>query len=211
MPAANAARAKGAYMSLGPVFYVEMLTVGRRRRYVLTRMLVRIAFARRHGALLHHGVQSLERPRLRQQAQFAFGFFMAFSWVQLIGVLFLTPAMVAGTIAGEHERRTIDYLLTTSLGDVEITLGKFVARMLAITAQLAAGIPILAIAMTLGGISPEQLFNSFGITLLTLLSVGGLCLALSARARTSREAIVRAYIVIVFAAVGPAGTVGDYC
>lgn len=184
-------------MSLGPVFYIEMLTVGRRRRYVFTRVLYGLLLLTIMGICYMSAFDRWNRPLLQQQAEFAYAFFLAFSWVQLIGVLFLTPAMVAGTIAGEHERRTIDYLLTTSLYDSEITLGKFVARMLAIAAQLAAGVPILAVAMTLGGISPQQLLQSFLISLSTLLSVGGICLLLSARARTSREAIVRSYVILV--------------
>ena len=148
-------------MSLGPVFYIEMLTVGRRRRYVFTRVLYGLILLFLMGFCYMAVFDRWNRPLLQQQAEFAYAFFIAFSWVQLIGVLFMTPAMVAGTIAGEHERRTIDYLLTTSLYDTEITLGKFTARMLAIAAQLATGIPILAIAMMLGGIEPEQLLKSF--------------------------------------------------
>lgn len=190
-------------MSLGPVFYVEMLTLGRRRRYVLTRMLYGLLLLFVMGTCYMAAFESWRQPVLQQQSQFAYAFFVAFSWVQLIGVLFLTPAMTAGTIAGEHERRTIDYLLTTSLYDSEITLGKYTARVLAIAAQLAAGVPILAIAMMLGGIAPEQLVQSFIIALSTLLSVGGMCLALSTRARTSREAIVRAYVILIAVLVIP--------
>lgn len=190
-------------MSLGPVFYIEMLTVGRRRRYVFTRVLYGAVLLFLMGICYMTAFDRWQQPMLQQQAAFAFGFFVAFSWVQLIGVLFLTPAMTAGTIAGEHERRTIDYLLTTSLYDTEITLGKFTARMLAIAAQLAAGVPILAVAMTLGGIAPQQLWQSFLVSLSTLLSVGGMCLALSTRARTSREAIVRSYVILVALLVIP--------
>jgi ABC-type transport system involved in multi-copper enzyme maturation permease subunit len=190
-------------MSLGPVFYVEMLTVGRRRRYVFTRVLYGLLLLFLMGICYLNVFNHWNRPLLQQQAEFAYTFFIAFSWVQLLGVLFMTPAMTAGTIAGEHERRTIDYLLTTSLTDVEITLGKFTARMLAIAAQLAVGVPILSIAMMLGGIMPELLLKSFLISLATLLSVGGMCLGLSARARTSREAIVRAYVILVALMIVP--------
>lgn len=190
-------------MSPGPVFFVELLTIGRRNRYYVVRaayglfllLILSICYAKVFA--------SWREPSLQQQAEFAFSFFLSFSWVQLFGILFLAPAMIAGTIAGEHERRTIDYLLTTSLSDVEITWGKFVARLAAIIAQLAAGIPILAIAMMLGGISPEQLLKSFTISLLTLLSVGGMSLAISARCRTSREAITRSYVILAALNVVP--------
>ena len=183
-------------MSLGPVFHVEMLTVSRRRRYFFTRVFYGLILLTIMSICYGESFRVWRGTDLNQQAAFAASFFMAFSWVQLIGVLFMTPAMVAGTIAGEHERKTIDYLLTTTLTDIEITLGKFAARLLAIGMQLAAGVPILAIAMTLGGIAPEMLFKSFFIAVASLISVGGLCLFLSSRARTSREAIVRSYVVL---------------
>lgn len=190
-------------MLVGPVFHVEMLTVGRRSRYYFVRAVYGLFLLLVMGICYATAFESWRGPTLQQQAAFAHGFFIAYSWVQLFAVLFLTPAMIAGTIAGEHERRTIDYLLTTSLSDVEITLGKFTARCAAIAAQIAGGVPILAIAMTLGGIAPRQLLQSFAIALLTLASVGSLCLALSARCRTSREAVVRAYVVLTALMIVP--------
>jgi ABC-type transport system involved in multi-copper enzyme maturation permease subunit len=190
-------------MLVGPVFHVEMLTVGRRSRYYFVRAVYGLFLLMVMGLCYSTAFASWRGPSIQQQAAFAHGFFVAYSWVQLFAVLFLTPAMIAGTIAGEHERRTIDYLLTTSLSDVEITLGKFTARCAAIAAQIAGGVPILAIAMTLGGIAPRQLVQSFAIALLTLASVGSLCLALSARCRTSREAVVRAYVVLTALLIVP--------
>lgn len=190
-------------MSPGPVFFVELLTIGRRARYYFVRAAYGLFLLIIMGICYSTVFAHWREPTLHQQAEFANSFFQSYSWVQLFGILFLTPAMIAGTIAGEHERRTIDYLLTTSLSDIEITWGKFVARLAAIAAQLAAGIPILAIAMMLGGISPNQLLMSFTIALLTLLSLGGMSLSISARCRTSREAITRTYVILTALNVVP--------
>lgn len=179
-----------------PILFVEMLTVGRRRRYFLLRvgyalLLLMAAWICYESTFRYGG------SPLKDQAEFAYAYFIAFTWIQLLAVVMMTPAMLAGTIASEHERRTIDYLLTTPLNDWEIALGKFTARFGAVAYQLAVGWPILAIFMTLGGVGPEQLAMSFGTALLTLMSTASLSLAISARATKAREAITRSYLVLI--------------
>ncbi|MBA4015931.1 MAG: hypothetical protein C0483_01955 [Pirellula sp.] len=180
-----------------PILYVEMLTVGRRRRYFLLRvayaLLLLIAAWICYESTFHRYGSS----PLKDQAEFAYAYFIAFTWIQLLAVVMMTPAMLAGTIASEHERRTIDYLLTTPLNDWEIALGKFTARFGAVAYQLAVGWPILAIFMTLGGVGPDQLAMSFGTALLTLMSTASMSLAISARAKKARESITRTYLVLI--------------
>lgn len=195
-------------MLLGPVFHVEMLGLGRRRRYFFTRIVYGLFLLLIMSICYAETVRSWRPATLQMQAEFARDFFVTFSWVQLFAVLGLTPAMLAGTIASEHERRTIDYLLTTSLGDAEITFGKFAARLTAIGGQLAVGLPILAIAMSLGGIAPEQLYQSFAVSLLALTSLGAMSLAVSTRSRTSRDAITRCYMILFAAMIVPASLWG---
>ena len=188
---------------LGPVFQIEMLGLGRRRRYVVARLVYGLILFVVMGLCYAETFRFSTEGTQRMQAAFANAFFIAFSCLQLFAVVALTPTMIAGTIAGEHERRTIDYLLTTSLNDSEITLGKFAARLLAIGGQLAVGLPILAIAMTLGGIEPEKLFESFLIALVSLASIGGMALAVSTRSKTSREALTRCYVILFGCGLAP--------
>ena len=42
-------------------------------------------------------------------------FFLSFSWLQILLILLVGPAMAVGTIATERERRTIEYLFVTDL------------------------------------------------------------------------------------------------
>lgn len=194
-------------MISSPILHVELLTVGRRRRYFLLRvaygLLLLFALFTCYGNLLFS-----HRPTLQAQAEFAFAFFIAYSFIQLGAVLLLTPAMTSGTISSEHERRTIDYLLTTQLNDFEIALGKFTARLWAVAMLLAVGLPVLALAMSLGGIGFEQLLTSFLVSVLTLASVGSLSICISARAAKSREAITRTYLVIAAAMIVPPTLMG---
>jgi hypothetical protein len=102
-------------MMLGPVFRVELLGLGRRGRYYWLRgvYIVGLLFAlwlcylETFGAHAWYGDADLAA-----YAELAEYFFAAFTGIQLGAILLLTPATVAGAIAGEHERRPIDYLLT---------------------------------------------------------------------------------------------------
>ncbi len=195
-------------MPTSPILHVELLTVGRRRRYFVLRVVYALLL---FAALAICYLASFDgyRPHtIHDQAQFAFGFFIAFSYIQLLGVLLLTPAMTAGTISSEHERRTIDYLLTTQLHDSEIALGKFAARLWSVTMLLVVGLPILALAMSLGGIGIDRLLISFGTSLATSASIGSLSICISARAAKSREAITRSYQIILAAMAVPPTVVG---
>ena len=98
-----------------------------------------------------------QEVNIQSIANFSAAFFSMFAVLQLLAVVLIGPAMAAGTIAMERERRTIEYLFTTTLSNTEIVLGKLGARVLQIFYLVLAGLPVLALAMLLGGISPESL------------------------------------------------------
>ena len=139
----------------------------------------------------------------KRLAEFSAAFFITFSFVQIIAVLLLTPAMIAGAIAQERERRTIEYLFASSLSDGEIVMSKFLARTVHVASLLMAGLPILAIAMMLGGIDPERLLLVFAITLSSLLATAALSIAVGAWAKRSRDAVVCTYALLLAGLIIP--------
>ncbi|MBX7165692.1 MAG: ABC transporter permease subunit [Pirellulales bacterium] len=182
---------------LGPVFPVELTTTLRRSRYFVVRVLYLLVLA----VTLWVTVESTSWVRWsagggtdwRVMAQIANQFFNTFVVVQLLAVLAVAPAVVAGTIAEERSRRTIEYLFVTHLRDTEIVLGKLLARLVPITLLLAAGLPILAIVMTLGGISPKLLLQCFCLTASTLLWVTALSICVSVFYGKARDAVTSTY------------------
>src|SRR5207253_8953302 len=93
--------------------------------------------------------------------------------LQAGAVLALTPAYVAGAIAEEKERGTLELLCTTQLRSHEIVLGKLFARLVHLTGLLLTGLPILCLALFWGGVDPHLVLAAFAVTGLTLLSIGG--------------------------------------
>ncbi len=183
---------------LGPIFSIELMTAGRRARFVLLRGvyagLLLAALWLSYGSFtdFRFGAGQFTDGR----ANFAQSFFRLFAWVQLGAVLTLGPGLTAGTIAQERERRTLDYLLASDLNSGEIILGKFVARSMSVAWLISAGMPVMACATLMGGIEGWNLFLVFVIAMSTLLMVASASLAVSVKARRAREAIIGSYLLI---------------
>ena len=141
----------------GPMFSLEMVTSARRTRYFIVRVLYAgvlffALFCTYMSASHDNGLS--DRASI---AAFTWEFFVIFSIMQLLAVVTLGPAMAAGTIAQERERRTIEYLFASTLSNAEIVLGKLLARLFQVGYLVLAGMPILFIAMLMGGIAPEAI------------------------------------------------------
>jgi ABC-type transport system involved in multi-copper enzyme maturation permease subunit len=188
---------------LPPTFTCELLSAGRRSRYIFIRAL----YASVLGLVVWMTGRTAGSPGTVMVtagiANAARDFFTVFAFLQMLCVLALVPIMVAGAIAGERERRTLDDLLTTRLSAGEIVLGKAAARALNVALVLLAGWPVLAIAMLWGGIEPEALLLSAGSSVVTLVATAALAIAASVWRPTTRDAIVTTYVVLFALLAGP--------
>jgi ABC-type transport system involved in multi-copper enzyme maturation permease subunit len=109
--------------------------------------------------------------------------------VQGLAVVFLTPALVAGAIAGETQRRTLHELLTSDLSAFEIVAGKLAARLSHVAVLTATGLPLLLTTGLLGGIDGALVFAALAATLSTGVFLGGLSILASTRTRSVRGAM----------------------
>jgi ABC-type transport system involved in multi-copper enzyme maturation permease subunit len=179
----------------GPVFFYDLVRLTRRGRYFLIRVVYVLALffliwciwsseaASRGGSLTPS-----------QMAEFANQVFFVFVAVQLGVVVLLTPAYTAGAIAEEKERRTLEFVLATDLGDRELVLGKLGSRLINLLFVVLAGLPVLAVMQLLGGVDPGLLAAAFAATALTMLSLAAVSMLFSTLVRRSRDAIVLAYL-----------------
>ncbi len=185
-------------MLLGPVFQAEMVSNARRGRYFALRVL----FA---SALLlclwscYEGIANWQsgsgQLSIREASRLAAGFFQAFAWLTMLTAMVVTPAVSAGAIATERERRTIEYLFATDLSNAEIVLSKLVGKLLLVGKLVLVALPVLAIFRLLGGIPGNLLVLYFAglASTVTLLTVGAMCISVwSPRAR---DAMLRVYLV----------------
>jgi ABC-type transport system involved in multi-copper enzyme maturation permease subunit len=186
---------RGWLKLFGPVLFYDMIRSARRGRYVL----VRCAYA---GLLLFflccawassHGY-SMGR---QEAARLAESFFETFMAVQLVAVGLLTPAYVAGAIAEEKERKTLEFLLATDLRNREIVLSKLVARLANLNLFVLTGLPILSIIQFLGGVDPNLVLAGGALTALTMAGLGALSILCSTYLKRPRDAIAITYLGMV--------------
>ncbi|MDE6389327.1 MAG: ABC transporter permease [Lachnospiraceae bacterium] len=125
--------------------------------------------------------------------------FPVLSVAQVCIVALIVPIITASAISGEKERQTFDIMLTTCMSPFSIVLGKVMSAVLRILFFVAAGMPIMALAFVVGGLSWSYLFYFvLTIILLSLLSgsVGILCSALCHRSITAVILSYAFYFVI---------------
>src|SRR6185312_10617185 len=115
----------------GPVFTFEMVITARRGRLYAVRafyatVLLLILWT------VHSAWKSAYEGELpnRMVPFFGLSAFAGIAVGQELLVLLLTPALVAGAIADEKQRKTLHYLLASRLTGPEIVLGKLMVRML---------------------------------------------------------------------------------
>jgi hypothetical protein len=144
---------------LGPVVRYELITTARRGRYYLARVVygsgllfLLWSHSGRFEAI-HPGGATPEEVR-----SFAESTFIQFAGAQGLALLCLIPALVAGVIADEHQRKTLHYLLASQLSSAEIVLGKLAARMAHIGTYVALGVPVVCLLALYGGLNPENVF-----------------------------------------------------
>jgi ABC-type transport system involved in multi-copper enzyme maturation permease subunit len=185
----------------GPVLPYDMIRMARRSRYLVMRCFYIMILL----AVLYIVYQSFawtvstmgSRMTAAELAQFGESFFGYFLLTQYIVILLITPAYVAGAIAEEKQRKTLEYMLATDLRNREIVLGKLVARLANLLLFLLAGLPVISFAQLFGGIPPMLLWCGVGATFVTLLSLTSVSILLSAYARRVRDALIYSYLAIL--------------
>jgi ABC-type transport system involved in multi-copper enzyme maturation permease subunit len=190
---------------LGPVLRYDLITTSRRGRYFLARLvyglvllfLLSTSFARWEAMFPQGGT-------IEQVRAFAESTFIEFGQAQGLALLCLVPALVAGVIADEHQRKTLHYLLASRLSSAEIVLGKLGARLVQVGVFVFLGLPVVCLlGMVYGGLNPENVALVYGGTFTTVLFVSGLSILISTLARRPREALLAAYALEAMWLFGP--------
>jgi ABC-type transport system involved in multi-copper enzyme maturation permease subunit len=182
---------------LGPVFSYDLVRTTRRGRYAALRAVYAAALLL-FLVLLYRVHPTLDRGAWMVaggMARFAETFCYTFLAVQFVAVAVLTPAYVAGAIAEEKDRKTLEFLLATDVRDREIVLGKMASRVANLVLLVLTGLPVLSLTQLWGGVDFGFLLCAFAVTGLTLLTLAAVSMLASVYTRKAREAVVLAYLV----------------
>lgn len=207
-----AVAARGAVRDMfGPVFFYEVVRLARRPltyrlRFAYVAVVAGILVLMYVSWLEHIGYFRADRRVDLIQTQalsgFANQFFEVFVVVQYLTVILLTPVYVAGTVAVEKERKTLEFLLATDLRNREIVFGKLAARVTNLLMFVFAGLPIVAVLQLFGGIDPNLLLAAFAATVVNVIGLSAVAVWTSVMVRRARDAIVLTYMLAAVYVLG---------
>jgi len=149
--------------------------------------------------LLSTALSGVAQEELPFQGTVLFGGLMLF----VLGLaLLVVPALAAQSVNGDRERGTLATLQVTRLSAGEIALGKFAAAWGTALVFLALTFPLVAYAMTQGGVPFGRVVVVMLVLALLLGTVCAIALCLSAvLARTTTSAVL-AYLTVFALTIG---------
>jgi len=207
---------QGWYKLFGPVLFYDMVRTARRSRYMILRLLyggfllfvlcylyLIMWVAANFNLNAQQVNEGMQRREMAMLAESFFGFFMI---LQLAIAILLTPAYVAGAIADEKDRKTMEFILATDLRDREIIFSKLLSRLANMALLLVTGLPIMSLMQFLGGIDPELMLAGYACIALTMIGIGSLSILFSTLFKRSRDAISLTYLLLLsYAAIAMTG------
>jgi hypothetical protein len=117
--------------------------------------------------------------------------------IELMLIVFIVPALTAGAITGERERKTYDLLQTTLLSAPAFIVGKMESALGYMVLMLLSAIPLQSIAFLFGGVSETEVGVTFVLLTATALLLGALGMFFSAMTEKTMSATVRVYTVAI--------------
>jgi ABC-type transport system involved in multi-copper enzyme maturation permease subunit len=130
--------------------------------------------------------------------------FMILAFVQLALIFFMTPGLTAGIISSEREKQTLNILLTTQQSSTSIIVSKLASSLSFLLLIVVSSLPLYSIVFLFGGISPKLLVMTFGIYLLSMITLGSIGVFFSTYIRKTIVSMVCTYGVAFFLAAGTA-------
>ena len=121
---------------------------------------------------------------------------------QFVAAQLIAALMLSSSMGEELRRGTLGVLLTTPITSIHIVVGKLLSGLLQIVLLLGIGLPALAVLRVLGGLSWEDVFAAFWVTLAAAVFAASLSLLLSTYYRHSFQAISAGAVVYLALFVG---------
>jgi ABC-type transport system involved in multi-copper enzyme maturation permease subunit len=108
--------------------------------------------------------------------------------------LLISPALLAGSLAGDKERGTLGLLLTASVNSWQIVAGRLSGKLAQVGMILLAGAPIWVLLTALAGIRVSALLGMISLPAALVIGSAGVTMAASAVARRGRDALLAVFL-----------------
>lgn len=150
--------------------------------------------------LIQRGV--LQSQRTSVTGELGRVLFIGVVGVELLLIIFIAPALTAGAVTTERERKTYDLLQITLLPRASFIIGKLESALSYIFLLLLAAIPLQSIAFLFGGVSETEVALAFVVLAMTAVTLGAVGLYFSTVVDRTLTASIRAYTAAFSVVVG---------
>lgn len=149
----------------------------------------------------------LARVRMTAQMQYSsfLDLYVFVAVLEFVMLVFIMPAITAGSISGERERQTLDMMLTTKMTPAQIVLGKLLSSLSTMMLIIVSGFPILAMVFVYGGVTLADMGRLLLCYIAAALFIGSLGICCSAVFKKSTISTVISYGVMVMVVIGTYG------
>ncbi|MFM9057568.1 MAG: ABC transporter permease [Planctomycetaceae bacterium] len=192
-------------MTLGAVFEREAATTPRARGVYVARAVAAAAVLAVAATcwLVVTGSQAVATAG--DTARFAATLLRILTPLQLAVAMLAAAFSAAVAVAVEKDRRTLELLLVSRIGAVQLVAGKLAGSLLRVLVVLASTVPAFALVALFGGVTAPQLARVFVVTVAGALAAAGIANAVAFRKDTSFQALaVTAGLLAAWLAVGEA-------
>ena len=176
-----------------PVLQRELLTNLRANKAFLLMLVYQLALA----AVLLFAYPGSQRVDLTSDPSAARQLVDFFFLGQYVLASLMAPTFAAGAISGEKERKTYEMLLASPLEPWAIVIGKMVASLTHLTVLIIASLPIIMLALPLGGVSIYEVLAAYLWLMISVLLFGSIGLACSCGFRRTASSLVVSYLIIL--------------
>ena len=169
-------------MTLWAMLLKEMRLRTRRERTILILVLYVLLLGLFTFTTLSQNYSSTFR--INQWSSTGYTLYHLLTAVQILLILFITPAFTATAINGEKERKTYEMLICSRLSAFSMVTGKLFAGLSFSLLLIAASIPLFSLIFFLGGVAPLTILQdllTFVITALLVATLGCFCSTLFPR------------------------------
>jgi ABC-type transport system involved in multi-copper enzyme maturation permease subunit len=119
--------------------------------------------------------------------------FLVVTLMEILGMMVITPGMMAGEISSEREQDTLDLLKITALPMRSVIWGKFLSGLGFSLMIVLISVPLQSIVFLFGGVTFEEVFINLLVALLTAMMLNATGLFFSSRLQSTTRALIWSY------------------
>ena len=129
--------------------------------------------------------------------------YQLFTLIQIVFIIFITPALTSGAINGEKELKTYDILLCSQLSSFSLVAGKLIAGLSNALLLIVATIPLFSLVFFFGGFTSLHILQDLAVVVITAAMITSFALFCSTLFDKRSVSTAIAYMVVLLWLIVP--------